>query len=88
MIRKLNPLTFKVIVNRQGLTKAFVGGSVVKNPAANAAGAGGVDLIPGWEDPLEEEMATHSSILAWRIPCTRSLVGHSPWGCKESDTIE
>ena len=24
----------------------------------------------GWEDPLEEEMATHSSILAWRIPCT------------------
>ena len=25
---------------------------------------------PGWEDPLEEEMATHSSILAWRIPWT------------------
>ena len=24
----------------------------------------------GWEDPLEKEMATHSSILAWRIPCT------------------
>ena len=24
--------------------------------------------IPGWEDPLEEEMATHSSILAWEIP--------------------
>ena len=24
----------------------------------------------GWEDPLEEEMATHSTILAWRIPCT------------------
>ena len=47
MIRKLNPLTFKVIVDRQGLTKAFVGGSVVKNPAASAAGAGGVDLIPG-----------------------------------------
>ena len=23
----------------------------------------------GWEDPLEEEMATHSSILAWKIPC-------------------
>ena len=88
MIRKLNPLTFKVIVDRQGLTKAFVGGSVVKNPAASAAGAGGVDLIPGWEDPLEEEMATHSSVLAWRIPCTRSPVGHSPWGCKESDTIE
>ena len=24
----------------------------------------------GWEDPLEKEMATHSSILAWKIPCT------------------
>ena len=39
----------------------------------------------GQEDPLEEEMATHSSILAWRIP-QRTLVGHSPWGLKESDT--
>ena len=39
----------------------------------------------GQEDPLEEEMATHSSILAWRIP-QRTLVGYSPWGLKESDT--
>ena len=38
----------------------------------------------GWEDPLEEEMATHSSILAWKIP-QRSLVGYSSWGYKESD---
>ena len=38
----------------------------------------------GQEDPLEKEMATHSSILAWRIPWT----GYSPWGCKESDTAE
>ena len=29
----------------------------------------------GWEDPLEKGMATHSSILAWRIPGQRSLVG-------------
>ena len=36
------------------------------------------------EDPLEKEMATHSSILAWRIPGQRRLAGHSPWGCKES----
>ena len=35
-----------------------------------------------------EGMATHSSILAWRIPWTRSLVGYSPGGCKESDMIE
>ena len=30
---------------------------------------------PGWEDPLEKEMATHSSILAWRIPWTEELDG-------------
>ena len=42
----------------------------------------------GQEDPLEKEMATHSSILAWRIPWTESLVGYSPRGRKESDTTE
>ena len=41
-----------------------------------------------WEDPLEEEMATHSSILAGESHGQRSLVGCSPWGCKESDTTE
>ena len=38
-------------------------------------------LSLGWEDPLEKEQATHSSILAWRIPWTYSL-----WDRKESDT--
>ena len=33
----------------------------------------------GWEDALEEGMATHSSILAWRIPKDFSLVGYNPW---------
>ena len=33
-------------------------------------------------------MATHSSILAWRIPWTEELVGYNPWSCKESDTTE
>ena len=42
----------------------------------------------GREDPLEKEMATHSSTLAWKIPGQRSLVGYSPWGHKESDTTE
>ena len=37
----------------------------------------------GWEDPLEEEMATLSSILDWRFP-QRSLVDGSPWGHKDS----
>ena len=36
-----------------------------------------------WEDPMEEEMATCSSILAWRIPWTEELVGHSPLGHKK-----
>ena len=34
----------------------------------------------GWEDPLEKGMATHSSILAWRIPWTEEPGGYSPWG--------
>ena len=42
----------------------------------------------GGEDPLKRGMATHSSMLAWRIHGQRSLAGYSPWGCKESDTTE
>ena len=37
---------------------------------------------------LEKEMATHSSVLAWRIPGTGSLVGHHLWGRTESDMTE
>ena len=40
----------------------------------------------GWEAPLEKEMATHYSILAWKIPRGSSLVGQ--WGRKESDMTE
>ena len=40
-------------------------------------------LSLGWKDPLEKEMAAHSSILAWEIP-----EGYSPWGHKESGTTE
>ena len=42
----------------------------------------------GWKDPLEEGMATHSSVLAWRIPWTEEPGGCSPWGPRESDTTE
>ena len=45
-------------------------------------------LSVGQEDPLEEEMAPHSSILAWKSHGQRSLAGYSPWGCKQSDTTE
>ena len=44
----------------QGLTRSFPGGSDGTQSAANA---GDLGLIPGWEDPLEEETATHSSFL-------------------------
>jgi len=40
-----------------------------------------------WEDPLEKEMASYSSLLAWKIPWTRAWWA-SPWGLKESDTTE
>ena len=42
----------------------------------------------GGEDPLEKEMATHSSILAWRFPWTEEPGGLQYMGHKESDTIE
>ena len=42
----------------------------------------------GWEDPLEEGMTSHSSILAWRIPWTGNLVGCRLWGHTESDMTE
>ena len=43
---------------------------MVKNPPANAGDIRDVGSIPGWENPLEKGMATHSSILAGRIPWT------------------
>ena len=60
----------------------FPGGSVVKKPPDNAGDAG---LIPGSGRSPGEEMATHSSILAWEIQWTESLVNYSSWGHKKSD---
>ena len=40
------------------------------------------------EDPMEDGMATHSSVLAWRTPWTEEPGGYSPQGHKESDTTE
>ena len=64
-------------------TVPFPGGSVVKNPPANAGDARDTGSALGQQDPLEEEMATHSSILAWRIPWTEESTCH-----KKSDTTE
>ena len=43
---------------------------MAKNPPANAGDAGDMNSVSGLEDPLEQEMATHSSILAWKISWT------------------
>ena len=62
--------------------EGFPGGSDGKESACNVGGTG-VQFL-GWEDLLEEGMATHSSILAWRIPWTEGPPGHH----KELDTTE
>ena len=61
----------------------FPGGLVVKDPPANA---GATVWFLGREDPLEKEMATHSSILAWKIPWTEMPGGLQSLGSQESDT--
>ena len=55
----------------------FPSGSVSKKSACNV---GDLGLIPGLEDPMEKEMATHSSILAWRIPWTEEFGGLQSMG--------
>ena len=64
--------------------RGLPGGSVVKNPPANAGDAGSV---LGQEGPLEEKTATHSSILAWRIPRTEEPRGLQCTG-PQSDTSD
>ena len=66
---------------------------VVKNPPASAGDARDVGSIPGWgrcpgEDSLEKEIATHFSILVWRIPQTEDPGGLQSMVSQESDTTE
>ena len=55
---------------------------LVKNPPAMQDTQETQVRSLGWEDPLEKEIATHSSILAWEIPWTEEPGGYSPWGCR------
>ena len=66
-------------------TRASLVAQLVKNPPAMQE-----TLVQslGREDPLEKGKATYSSILAWRIPWTRSLEGYGPSGREESDTAK
>ena len=61
---------------------SFLDDSVVKNPPAKQE-----TLVQslGWEDPLEKEMATHSSILVWEIPWTEEPGSYSPWSFKRNE---
>ena len=61
---------------------------VEKNLTANARRRESWVQSLGQEDPLEEEMATHSSILAGESHGQRSLVGYSPWICKPLNKTE
>ena len=63
-------------------SKGFPGGLTVKRlPAMQEMQVQSL----GWEDPLEKEMATHSSILAWEIPWLVKPDRLQSMGCKESD---
>ena len=53
---------------------------MVKNPLANVADAEDSGSIPGWQDPLEKEMATHSSILALELPWMEEPGSLQPMG--------
>ena len=59
-----------------------------KNLPASEGDARGSGQSLGWEDPLEEEVTTHSSILAQKIPWKRSLAGYSPRGLRKSGDLE
>ena len=56
---------------------------VVKNPPVNAGDSRDTGSIPGSGSPLEEELATHSSIVAWEIPWTEEPGGLQSMGSQE-----
>ena len=79
----INTFSLGNIYNTTRLGEVFPGDSVVKNhlPMQETQ-----VQSPGQEDPLEKEMATHSSILAWRIPRTEELGGLQSMGSQKSWT--
>ena len=59
---------------------------MVKNPPVNAGDSRDSVRSLGWEDPLEEGIATHSSVLAWRIPMDRGAWWATVHGVAKSQT--
>ena len=70
-----------LLISIVGIIIGFRGSSAGKQSSCNAEDLG---LIPGLEDPLEEGMATHSSILAWRISWTEEPGGPQSIGLQRS----
>ena len=66
----------------------FQGGASGKEPACQCRRQEMQVGSLGWEDPLEEGMATYSSTFAWSIPWTEDSGGLCPLGCKRLDTTE
>ena len=66
--------------NGQAMTLVFLGFPGGSDGKESTCSAGDLGLILGWEDPLEKGMATHSSILAWRIPWTEDAGGLQSMG--------
>ena len=65
---------------------SVLSGSVVKNSPAYAGATGDMGSIPGLRRSPEEEMVTHSSILAWKTPWTEESGRLQSMGLPESDT--
>ena len=80
--------TNDLISIRWALQYTTVVAQVVKNRPANRGDVRDAGSIPGSGRCLKEEMATHSSIHAWRIPWTEEPSGLQSWGCKELDMTE
>ena len=77
------------IQRKNHLTYSGTGASIVAQLVKNLPAVQETWLWSlGWEDPLQKEMATHSSILAWKSHGQRSLEGCSPWCCKDSGMTE
>ena len=70
------------------LSKWLPSGSAVKDPPAVQETQETRVPSLGWEDPLEEEMATHSSILAWRIPWAEESGGLQSMGSQSRTQLK
>ena len=75
-------MKYKLVCLLTYVSTGFPDGAVVKNPPGNAGDKKMQVQSQGREDPLEKEMTTHSSILAWEIPRTEEPGSLQSWGCK------